>query len=133
MRLIFMGTPDFSVPALDALHAAGHEIACVYTRAPRPAGRGQNERPSPVHARAAALGLAVRAPRSLRAADEQAAFADLAPEAAVVVAYGLILPQPVLDAPPRGCFNIHASLLPRWRGGRGACRRYPRGRSAWRC
>jgi methionyl-tRNA formyltransferase len=116
MRLIFMGTPDFSVPALDALHAAGHEIACVYTRAPRPAGRGQKERPSPVHARAAALGLAVRAPRSLRAADEQAAFAGLAPEAAVVVAYGLILPQPVLDAPPRGCFNIHASLLPRWRG-----------------
>ena len=116
MRLIFMGTPDFSVPALDALHAAGHEIACVYTRAPRPAGRGQKERPSPVHARAAALGLAVRAPRSLRAADEQAAFAGLAPEAAVVVAYGLILPQPVLDAPARGCFNIHASLLPRWRG-----------------
>ena len=116
MRLIFMGTPDFSVPALDALHAAGHEIACVYTRAPRPAGRDQKERPSPVHARAAALGLAVRAPRSLRAADEQAAFAGLAPEAAVVVAYGLILPQPVLDAPPRGCFNIHASLLPRWRG-----------------
>jgi len=116
MRLIFMGTPDFSVPALDALHAAGHEIACVYTRAPRPAGRGQKERPSPVHARAAALGLAVRAPRSLRAADEQAAFAGLAPEAAVVVAYGLILPQPVLDAPPRGCFNVHASLLPRWRG-----------------
>ena len=116
MRLIFMGTPDFSVPALDALHAAGHEIACVYTRAPRPAGRGQKERPSPVHARAAALGLAVRAPRSLRAADEQAAFAGLAPEAAVVVAYGLILPQPVLDAPPRGCLNIHASLLPRWRG-----------------
>ena len=116
MRLIFMGTPDFSVPALDALSAAGHDIACVYTRAPRPAGRGQKERPSPVHARAEALGLPVRTPRSLKGPEEQAAFAALGPDAAVVVAYGLILPQPVLDAPARGCFNIHASLLPRWRG-----------------
>ena len=116
MRLVFMGTPDFSVPALDALHAAGHAIACVYTRAPRAAGRGQKERPSPVHARAEALGLPVRTPASLRDPAEQAAFAALGAEAAVVVAYGLILPQPVLDAPARGAFNIHASLLPRWRG-----------------
>jgi methionyl-tRNA formyltransferase len=116
MRLIFMGTPDFSVPALDALHAAGHEIAAVYTRAPQPAGRGQKERPSPVNTRADALGLPVRTPRTLRDADAQAAFAAHGAEAAVVVAYGLILPQPVLDAPARGCFNIHASLLPRWRG-----------------
>ncbi len=116
MRLIFMGTPDFSVHALDALHAAGHDIACVYTRAPQPAGRGQKQRPSPVHARADALGLPVRTPKTLRTPDEQAAFAALGAEAAVVVAYGLILPQPVLDAPTRGCFNIHASLLPRWRG-----------------
>ena len=116
MRLIFMGTPDFSVPALDALHAAGHEIAAVYTRPPQPAGRGQQERPSPVHARAEALGLPVRTPRTLRDPAAQAAFAEIAPDAAVVVAYGLILPQAILDAPARGAFNIHASLLPRWRG-----------------
>lgn len=116
MRLIFMGTPDFAVPALDALHAAGHDVACVYTRAPQPAGRGQKERPSPVHARAAALGLPVRTPRTLRDPAEQAAFAGLGADVVVVVAYGLILPQPILDAPARGCLNIHASLLPRWRG-----------------
>ncbi|MCX7644498.1 MAG: methionyl-tRNA formyltransferase [Rhodobacteraceae bacterium] len=116
MRLIFMGTPDFAVPALEALVAAGHGIAAVYTRAPRPAGRGQAERPSPVHARAAALGLPVRTPATLRDPDAQAAFAALGADAAVVVAYGLILPQPVLDAPRHGCLNIHASLLPRWRG-----------------
>ena len=116
MRLIFMGTPDFSVPALDALHAAGHAIACAYTRAPRPGGRGQKPRPSPVHARAEALGIPVRTPATLRDPAAQAAFAAVGAEAAVVVAYGLILPQPVLDAPARGCFNIHASLLPRWRG-----------------
>ncbi len=111
-----MGTPDFSVPALEALHAAGHEIVAVYSQPPRPAGRGQKERPAPVHARAQALGLEVRHPKSLRDPAEQAAFAALGAEVAVVVAYGLILPQPVLDAPARGCLNIHASLLPRWRG-----------------
>jgi len=116
MRLVFMGTPDFSVPALDALVNAGHEIAAVYTRQPRPAGRGKNDRPSPVQARAEALGLPVRHPKSLKGAEEQAAVADLDADAAVVVAYGLILPQAVLDAPRRGCLNIHASLLPRWRG-----------------
>ena len=116
MRLVFMGTPDFAVPALEALAAAGHEIAAVYTQPPRPAGRGQKDRPSPVQARAEALDLPVRCPRSLRDPEAQAAFAALAPEAAVVVAYGLILPQAVLDAPAKGCLNIHASLLPRWRG-----------------
>ncbi len=116
MRLIFMGTPDFAVPALDALVSAGHEVAAVLTRAPRPAGRGQKPRPSPVAARAEALGLAIRTPRSLRDEDEQAALAAVGAEAAVVVAYGLILPQAALDIPSRGCLNIHASLLPRWRG-----------------
>ncbi|MGZ9809371.1 methionyl-tRNA formyltransferase [Pseudoroseicyclus sp. H15] len=116
MRLIFMGTPDFSVPPLQALAAAGHEIACVYTQPPRPAGRGKKPRPSPVQQAAEALGLEVRHPASLKGAEEQEAFAALGAELAVVVAYGLILPQPVLDAPERGCLNIHASLLPRWRG-----------------
>lgn len=116
MRAIFMGTPDFSVSALDALHAAGHEIACVYTQPPRPAGRGKKDRPSPVQARAEALGLEVRHPASLRNAEAQAEFAALKADIAVVVAYGLILPQPILDAPTHGCLNIHASLLPRWRG-----------------
>lgn len=116
MRLVFMGTPDFSVPALDALVAAGHDIACVYSQPPRPAGRGQKPRPGPVAARAEALGLPVRTPERLRDAAEQAAFAALGAEVAVVVAYGLILPPPILAAPPRGCVNIHASLLPRWRG-----------------
>ncbi len=111
-----MGTPDFAVPALEALHGAGHEVVAVYSQPPRPAGRGQKERPSPVHARALELGLEVRHPKSLRDPAEQAAFAALGAEVAVVVAYGLILPQPVLDAPARGCLNIHASLLPRWRG-----------------
>jgi len=116
MRLIFMGTPDFSVPVLDALVAAGHDIAAVYCQPPRPAGRGKRDRPGPVQARAEALGLPVRHPVSLKGADEQAAFAALGADAAVVVAYGLILPQAILDAPARGCLNIHASLLPRWRG-----------------
>ncbi|NKX43022.1 methionyl-tRNA formyltransferase [Roseicyclus persicicus] len=116
MRVVFMGTPDFSVPVLDALAAAGHEIVCVYTRAPRPAGRGQAERPSPVHQRAAAMRVPVRHPKSLRALEEQADFAALNADVAVVVAYGLILPQAILDAPAKGCLNIHASLLPRWRG-----------------
>jgi len=111
-----MGTPDFSVPALDALASAGHEIACVYTQPPRPAGRGKKPRPTPVHARADALGLPVRHPATLRDAHDRAAFAALGAEVAVVVAYGLILPRAVLDAPARGCLNIHASLLPRWRG-----------------
>src|SRR6056297_2700377 len=116
MRLIFMGTPEFSVPVLDALVAAGQDIAAVYSQPPRPAGRGKKDRPTPVHARAKALGLPVRTPASLRGAEAQTALAALRAEAAVVVAYGLILPQPVLDAPARGCLNIHASLLPRWRG-----------------
>ena len=116
MRLIFMGTPDFSVPALEALYAAGHDIACVYTQPPRPAGRGKKDRPSPVQMRAEALGLPVRHPVSLRDATAQAEFAALNADIAVVVAYGLILPQPILDAPTHGCLNIHASLLPRWRG-----------------
>jgi methionyl-tRNA formyltransferase len=116
MRIAFLGTPDFSVPALDALIAAGHEIACVYTQPPRPAGRGQGERRSAVHDRADAAGIPVRTPATSRGEAEQAAFAALELDAAVVVAYGLILPQPVLDAPLHGCINIHASLLPRWRG-----------------
>ncbi len=116
MRIIFMGTPDFSVPVLDALVKAGHEIAAVYCQPPRPAGRGKKDRPTPVHARAEALGLEVRHPTSLRNADAQDAFAALGADIAVVVAYGLILPQAVLDAPKHGCLNIHASLLPRWRG-----------------
>ena len=116
MRLIFMGTPDFSVPALQALHDAGHDIAAVYTQPPRPAGRGKKDRPSPVHTRADALGLTVRHPASLRGDAAQTDFAALNADIAVVVAYGLILPQPILDAPTKGCLNIHASLLPRWRG-----------------
>lgn len=116
MRIVFMGSPEFSVPVLEALVEAGHEIACVYCQPPRPAGRGKKDRPTPVQARAEALGLDVRHPVSLKGAEEQAAFAALNADVAVVVAYGLILPQPVLDAPRRGCLNIHASLLPRWRG-----------------
>ncbi len=116
MRIIFMGTPDFSVPVLDALVNAGHDIAAVYCQPPRPAGRGKKDRPTPVHARAEALGLEVRHPASLKSPEEQASFAALNADIAVVVAYGLILPQPILDAPTHGCLNIHASLLPRWRG-----------------
>ncbi len=115
MRLIFMGTPDFAVPALRAL-AGAHEIAAVYCQPPRPAGRGKRDRPSPVEDAARGLGLPVRHAVSLKGADEQAAFAALAADIAVVVAYGLILPQAMLDAPGKGCVNIHASLLPRWRG-----------------
>lgn len=116
MRLIFMGSPAFSVPVLEALVAAGHEIVAVYTQPPRPAGRGKKKRPCPVHARALALTLDVRHPASLKEAEEQAAFSELRADAAVVVAYGLLLPQELLDAPAHGCLNIHASLLPRWRG-----------------
>jgi len=111
-----MGTPEFSVPVLDALVEAGHVIAAVYCQPPRPAGRGKKERPTPVHSRAIELGLDVRHPVSLKGAAEQAEFATLNADAAVVVAYGLILPQAILDAPKYGCLNIHASLLPRWRG-----------------
>lgn len=111
-----MGSPDFSVPVLEALVAAGHEIAAVYCQPPRPARRGKKDRPGPVHARALELGLEVRHPVSLKGADAQRDFADLNADVAVVVAYGLILPQAVLDAPAHGCLNIHASLLPRWRG-----------------
>lgn len=111
-----MGTPDFAVPTLDALVAAGHEIAAVYTQPPRPAGRGKAPQPGAVHKRAEALGLEVRHPVTLRDADAQAAFAALDLDAAIVAAYGLILPQAVLDAPRLGCLNVHGSLLPRWRG-----------------
>lgn len=116
MRIVFMGTPDFSVPVLDALVEAGHEIAAVYSQPPRPAGRGKKDRPGPVHARADEMGLEVRTPVSLRTEEALADFAALNADIAVVVAYGLILPQAILDAPARGCLNIHASLLPRWRG-----------------
>ena len=116
MRVIFMGTPEFSVPVLDALMKAGHEVVAVYCQPPRRAGRGKKERPTPVQARAEELGLEVRHPVSLKGEAEQAAFAALEADIAVVVAYGLILPQAILDAPGRGCLNIHASLLPRWRG-----------------
>ncbi|SMC51493.1 methionyl-tRNA formyltransferase [Primorskyibacter flagellatus] len=111
-----MGSPDFSVPVLEALVSAGHEIVCVYCQPPRPAGRGKKDRPTPVHARADAMGLEVRHPVSLKSEEAQAALAALDADIAVVVAYGLILPQAVLDAPRLGCLNIHASLLPRWRG-----------------
>jgi methionyl-tRNA formyltransferase len=116
MRIVFMGTPDFSVPVLQALVDACHEIVAVYSQPPRPAGRGKKDRPSPVQTKAEALGLTVRYPVSLRTEEALADFSALNADIAVVVAYGLILPQSILDAPKRGCLNIHASLLPRWRG-----------------
>lgn len=117
MRIAFMGSPDFAVPTLRAIHEAGHAIAAVYCQPARPAGRGKALRRCPVHVAAENLGLAVRTPARLRGdAEAHAAFAALHLDAAVVAAYGLILPQPMLDAPSRGCLNIHASLLPRWRG-----------------
>ncbi len=116
VRLIFMGTPDFAVPTLNALVAAGHDICAVYTQPPRPANRGKKLTPSAVQARAEALGLEVRTPTSLKGAEEQAAFTALEADIAVVAAYGLILPQAILDAPKHGCLNVHGSLLPRWRG-----------------
>lgn len=116
MKIVYMGTPDFAVPALDALVETGQDIVAVYSQPPRPAGRGKKLMPTPVHARAEELGLPVRTPLSLKGAEEQAAFAALGADIAVVAAYGLILPQAVLDAPRLGCVNIHASLLPRWRG-----------------
>jgi methionyl-tRNA formyltransferase len=116
MRIIFMGSPDFAVPALNALVEAGHEVVAVYCQPPRPAGRGKADRKTAVHERADDLGLEVRTPRSLRSEEEQAKFAALNADLAVVAAYGLILPKPILEAPRMGCVNIHASLLPRWRG-----------------
>jgi methionyl-tRNA formyltransferase len=116
MRLAFMGTPDFAVPTLDALLAAGHELVAVYSQPPRPAGRGKALRPSPVQAQAEAAGIEVRTPLTLRDPVEQDAFAALDLDAAVVAAYGLILPEAVLNSPRYGCLNVHASLLPRWRG-----------------
>jgi len=116
MDLVFMGTPDFSVPALEALIAAGHKLRAVYTQPPRPAGRGQKDQPSPIQRAAERHGLAVRTPKTLRDPAAQEEFRALRADIAVVAAYGLILPQSVLDAPLRGCLNIHASLLPRWRG-----------------
>jgi methionyl-tRNA formyltransferase len=116
MRLVFMGTPDFAVPTLTELVAQGHEIAAVYTRAPAPGGRGLALRPSPVHALAERLGIPVETPRTLRGESETERFRTLQAEAAIVVAYGLILPPAVLEAPALGCLNLHGSLLPRWRG-----------------
>jgi len=111
-----MGSPNFALPALAALLNAGHDIACVYSQPPRPAGRGKQERPTPVHTFAVSRGLEVRTPKSLKNGEAQAAFSALHLDAAIVVAYGLILPKPILDAPRLGCFNLHGSLLPRWRG-----------------
>jgi methionyl-tRNA formyltransferase len=116
LRVVFMGTPDFSVPILENLIHAGHEVAAVYSQPARPAGRGQQLRPSPVAACAEARGIPVRTPKSLKSVEEQRAFADLKTDVAIVAAYGLILPKAILDAPRQGCINVHASLLPRWRG-----------------
>ncbi|MED5545578.1 MAG: methionyl-tRNA formyltransferase [Pseudomonadota bacterium] len=117
MRIIFMGTPDFAVPALEALADAGHEIVCVYSQPPRPGGRrGRELTPTPVHKVAEMRGFEVRTPVSLKGEEEKAAFAALEADVAVVAAYGLLLPQAILDAPRHGCLNIHASILPRWRG-----------------
>nr|WP_315456655.1 methionyl-tRNA formyltransferase [uncultured Sphingorhabdus sp.] len=116
MRLAFMGTPEFAVPTLDALVAAGHEVVAVYSQPPRPANRGKKLTPSAVHERAEELGLIVRTPLTLRDADAQAAFAELDLDVAIVAAYGLILPKAILSAPRHGCLNVHGSLLPRWRG-----------------
>ena len=116
LRLAFMGTPDFAVPTLAELIAQGHDIACVYSQPPRPKGRGMALEPGPVHAFAEKHGIAVRTPLSLKGEAEQAEFVALDLDAAIVVAYGLLLPKPILDAPRLGCFNLHGSLLPRWRG-----------------
>jgi methionyl-tRNA formyltransferase len=116
MRLIFMGTPEFAVPTLCALHEAGHEICAVYSQPPASAGRGKQLRPSPVHAKAEELGLEVRTPESMRDPQAQAEFLALETDAAVVVAYGQLLPRPIIEGPRLGCFNVHGSLLPRWRG-----------------
>ena len=116
MRIVFMGTPDFAVPTLEALVHAAHEVVCVYTQPPRKAGRGKKLQPTPVHQAADRLGIEVRHPASLKSQEEKDAFAALNADVGVVAAYGLILPQAVLDAPEHGCLNVHASILPRWRG-----------------
>ncbi|WOK36783.1 methionyl-tRNA formyltransferase [Sphingomonas sp. C3-2] len=116
MRIAFMGTPDFAVPTLDALVGAGHDVVAVYSQPPRRAGRGKALSPTPVHRRAEELGIPVMTPVSLKGTEEQAAFAALDLDVAIVAAYGLILPRAILDAPRHGCLNVHASLLPRWRG-----------------
>jgi methionyl-tRNA formyltransferase len=116
MRIIFMGSPDFAVPSLNALVAAGHDVVAAYARPPRPAGRGKAQRKTAVQERAEQLGIEVRTPKNLRDPDEQGRFRSLDADLAVVAAYGLILPAPILEAPRAGCINVHASLLPRWRG-----------------
>jgi methionyl-tRNA formyltransferase len=116
LRIVFMGTPEFSVPALMEIVGQGHDVVACYTQPPRKAGRGMEERKSAVHQAAETLGIEVRTPVSLKSAEEQARFSDLDADVAVVVAYGLLLPQAILDAPRHGCLNLHASLLPRWRG-----------------
>ena len=116
MRIVFMGSPDFAVPSLEALVEAGHEVIAAYCQPPRPAGRGKAERKTAVHERAEQLGIPVRTPRTLRDEEEQARFRAVDADIAVVAAYGLILPKPILEAPTGGCVNVHASLLPRWRG-----------------
>ncbi|OCC22644.1 methionyl-tRNA formyltransferase [Croceicoccus estronivorus] len=116
MRIIFMGTPDFSVPTLAALHDAGHTIAAVYTQPPRRAGRGKQLQPSPVQKEAEIRGIEVRYPATLKDLDAQAEFAALDADVAIVAAYGLLLPLPILEAPKHGCLNVHASILPHWRG-----------------
>jgi methionyl-tRNA formyltransferase len=116
MRIVFMGSPDFAVPSLNALVDVGHNVVCAYTQPPRPAGRGKGEQKTAVHQRAEQLGIEVRTPKTLRDEEEQARFRGLDADLAVVAAYGLILPKPILEAPKAGCINVHASLLPRWRG-----------------
>jgi len=116
MRIVFMGSPDFAVPSLDVLVEAGHDVVAAYSQPPRPAGRGKEERKTAVHERAEEFGIEVRTPKSLRNEDEQARFREFDADLTIVAAYGLILPKPILDAPKRGCINVHASLLPRWRG-----------------
>ena len=116
LRLVFMGTPDFAVPTLVELVGRGHDVAAVYTRAPKPAGRGMELQPTPVEREARRFGIPVLTPKTLRTAEAETEFRAHNADAAVVVAYGLILPKPILDAPRLGCFNLHASILPRWRG-----------------
>ena len=116
LRLVFMGTPDFAVPTLLELVGRGHDVAAVYTRAPKPAGRGMETQPTPVEREARRFGVPVLTPRTLRTPEAEEQFRAHKADVAVVVAYGLILPKPILDAPPLGCFNLHASALPRWRG-----------------
>jgi methionyl-tRNA formyltransferase len=116
MRIIFMGSPDFAVPSLDVLVEAGYDVVAVYSQPPRPAGRGKDERKTAVHERAEEYGIEVHTPKTLRDEDEQERFRQLEADMAIVAAYGLILPKAILEAPRRGCINVHASLLPRWRG-----------------